>query len=131
MTLTTQPQTSQPWDNWEDYAAGLYGRSFRPGAILDSVRLLSSADEFAETAREMIRAWPGAAAHNLRLLRTGCRAWVGQSSCCYHHGATAIETAAAWGRLSNVTQDRANKIAASAAAEYMMGGLRAETLFDG
>ena len=40
MTLTTQLPAIQPWDNWEDYAAGMYGRTSRPGAIFDSVRLL-------------------------------------------------------------------------------------------
>ena len=124
--------TTQPWDSWEDYAAGLYRhRPCTRGVwVQESVKLLSAADEFGEVAREMIHAWPNAAAHNLNLnLRAGRQAWIGQATCCYHHGATAEETAAAWGRLSNRTQSRANRIAATVADEYLNGGHRAETLF--
>ena len=125
MTLTTQP-----WDEWEDFAAGLYGRGVpRYGMTLDSVRLLSDADEFNETAREMIRAWPQSAAHNLNL-PSGRRAWIGQASCCYHHGATASETATAWGLLPNLTQRRANEVADAIADDYLNRGWPgAETLF--
>lgn len=122
--------TIRPWDSWEDYAAGLYGRTTRGiGPVLDSVKLLSRGGEFAETAREMLREWPHAAAHNLNL-PTGRRAWIGQAACCYHHGATAAETCAAWGRLPNEVQRRANEIADTVIGEYLNGGwYGAETLF--
>jgi hypothetical protein len=126
MTLTTRP-----WDKWEDYAAGMYQHRLRfsLGPVMASVKLLATPDEFAETAREMIRAWPYAAAHNLNL-PSGRRAWIGQASCCYHHDATAEETRSAWGRLPNETQRRANEVASAVIDEYLSGGqYGAETLF--
>lgn len=127
MTLTM----TRPWDSWEDYAAGLYQHRLAPGRVQDSVRLLSDAAGFEEAAWEMVCAWPNAADHNLYLLTTGRQAWIGQATCCYHHGATAEETRAAWGQLSNETQDRANKVASAIADEYLSGGRwnNAETLF--
>jgi len=128
MTLTIQP-----WDKWEDYAAGLYRHrpSTRGIWVQESVKLLSAADVFGEVAREMVSAWPHAAAHNLNL-PSGRRAWIGQASCCYHHGATAEETAQAWGRLSNRTQIRANRVASAVIDEYLNGGRHgAEALFAG
>jgi hypothetical protein len=123
--------TTPPWDDWEDFKAGLYEHRFSPVQVYESVQLLSDPDEFAETAREMIREWPRAAAYNLGL-PSGRRAWVGQAACCYHHDATREETTYAWGRLSNGVQRRANKIAATLIDEYLSGRLAsAETLFDG
>jgi hypothetical protein len=120
-----------PWSNWEDYAAGLYEHRFYMGQVQASVKLLSDPDEFAAAAREMVREWPHAADHNLHL-PSGRRAWIGQAACCYHHGATAEETAGAWGRLSNQVQRRANAIASIIAKDYLDGrGPGAETLFDG
>jgi hypothetical protein len=120
-----------PWSNWEDYKAGLYEHRFYMGQVQASVKLLSDPDQFAEAAREMVREWPHAAAHNLNL-PSGRRAWIGQATCCYHHGATASETASAWGRLSNEAQRRANKIASAVTDDYLSGRRQpgAQTLFD-
>ena len=122
--------TTRPWDDWEDYTAGLYQHwiPLRAGMVQDSVRLLSDPDRFAETAREMIRAWPAATRHNLGL-PSGRRSWIGQAACCYCHGATSEETACAWGRLANQTQARANKVADMVASEYMGGRSGAQALF--
>ena len=126
MTLTT----IRPWDNWEDYAAGLYQHRLIPGRVQESVRLLSDPARFEEAGWEMICAWPNAAEHNL-YLRSSRRSWIGQATCCYHHGATMEETCAAWGQLANETQNRANRIADAIADEYLRGGRAgAETLFD-
>lgn len=128
MTLTM----TRPWDDWEDYAAGMYQSHLVAGRVQESVRLLSDPDRFEKAAWEMVRAWPHAADHNLYLLETGRRAWIGQATCCHHHGATAEETRAAWGRLSNETQNRANAVATAIVDEYLRGGRwnSAETLFD-
>jgi hypothetical protein len=101
------------WTEWEDWRAGLYttGVTTRRDAVASSVTLLSDSDGFLETAREMVREWPNAATHNLCLLATGRRAWVGQAACCYSHAATSSETREAWGRLSNAQQQAANNVA--------------------
>jgi hypothetical protein len=122
--------TTRPWDDWEDYTAGLYQHVLpvRAGKVQDSIRLLSDQDRFAEAAREMIREWPTAARHNLNL-PSGRRSWIGQAACCYSHGATSEETACAWGHLSNRVQRRANQIADAVASEYREGRSGAQALF--
>lgn len=119
------------WVTWEDWQAGLYSSITEPDDrnVQSSVALLSDPDQFLEVAREMAREWPNAAIHNVRHLWTGRRAWVGQASCMYAHGAVAIETRIGWGRMTNGAQ-----VAANAAADIAIGDIRrgwqgAETLF--
>ena len=123
--------TTQLWNEWEDYQAGLYRSqgAIRPEKFVASLSLLSDGEQFSEVAREMIREWPVAAAHNLAL-PSGKRAWIGQAACCYAHGATGDETRYAWGRLSNQVQIAANRVADTVADEYARGWPRAQTLFD-
>lgn len=125
--------TTPSWNDWEDFQAGLYAlTSVRPDVVASSVDLLARPDEFLEVAREMVREWANAAEHNIVHLWTGRRAWIGQASCCYAHGATAAETREAWGKLSNQDQRAANEVADDVADRFrkeVMDG--AETLFDG
>lgn len=124
--------TGEPIASWEDWRAGLYAHITEPDmrTVESSVRLLTDPDQFLEVAREMIRAWPNAAEHNVRSLWTGRRAWVGQASCLYAHGATSIETRIAWGQMDNSQQRQANRAADVAIAEYKRGWKGAEALFD-
>ncbi len=124
--------TLNPWDEWEDYQAGLYEkRPVDESKITDSVELLSNPDEFYEVAREMIREWDNSARQNLYLSVTGRQAWVGQASCCYHHGATAEETRQAWGKMSSSAQFMADGAANRAINEYLKWSEYGETLFGG
>lgn len=118
-----------PWNDWEDWQNGLYAtRPIRVSKSWESIRLLSDPDEFREVAREMVLSWPVSARQNLKHLWSGRRAWIGQASCCYHHGATSMETRAAWAALDNSVQARANDIAADVILDYERGW-DAETLF--
>ena len=117
-----------PWDDWDDYLAGLYEkRPIEDSKVASSVALLSDPDQFFEVAREMVREWESAAKQNLVHIITGQQAWIGQASCCYAHGATSEETRTAWGLLSNSVQDQANSVA-NAVIEGFLEGTR-ETLF--
>ena len=45
----------QPWNDWEDYLAGLYeNRPVREEMVQSSVTLLSDSDQFYEVALEML-----------------------------------------------------------------------------
>lgn len=107
-----------PWFGWEDYAAGMYEPLVVEAATVDSVRLLTDESLFAETAAEMLRAWPLAARHNLLVFPSGHNAWIGQASACYGHGATGATTRVAWGRLTNSSQRVANGVATDVCATW-------------
>lgn len=118
-----------PYDEWEDYKNGMYALSLDVDRAALALGLLRCPDEFRETAREMLRAWPVAAQHNLGNLWTGRRAWVGQASCCYAFGATSADTRSAWGCMTNAEQRAANSAADAVIAERRMGVANAQTLF--
>ena len=96
---------------WEDYLAGMYAMDWDYDRQVEAAALLADPDQFYEVATEMLREWPNAARHNLHYLWSGRNAWIGQASCCYSLGATAADTRAAWGTLSNVQQNTANAVA--------------------
>lgn len=110
-----------PWAAWEDWRAGLYEPAFTPEHVVESVALLLDAERFREAAREMIREWPMATAHNLGALKTGRNAWIGQASCCYSHAAPAAATREAWGQLSGGAQIAANCVAKVVREEWEVG----------
>lgn len=99
------------WHSWEDWQNGLYSPTITDEHIADSARLLADPDQFLEVAREMVREWPNAAVHNLKHMWTGRRAWIGQASCLYAHGATSASTRLAWGHLTSPQQRAANTVA--------------------
>lgn len=100
-----------PWAEWEDFQAGMYAPEFTPEHVQAAAALLSDPDEFFEVAREMVRAWPAAAHHNLDKLWTGRNAWVGQASCLYAYNCPSAATRLAWGTLTLEQQRTANRIA--------------------
>ena len=118
------------WDDWEDYNEGMYERrAIRESMVVLSVDLLSDPDQFLEVGAEMVRVWGNAARQNLVNISTGKQAWIGQASCCYAHGATAEETKAAWGRMSNWSQVGANRVADVIEGVFLRGRNDAKTLF--
>jgi hypothetical protein len=101
------------WHRWEDFINGLYDSGLDPERQALSAALLRDPEQFRETAREMLRAWPVAARHNLRSMLTSRNAWLGQATCCYAHKATSADTRQAWGMLTNAEQRSANDVAAN------------------
>tara|TARA_R110000868_G_scaffold92651_1_gene257004 strand:- start:1278 stop:1646 length:369 start_codon:yes stop_codon:yes gene_type:complete len=118
-----------PWESWEDWLAGLYKSRLDAEKVIEAQTLLSSAEQFDEAAREMIRMWPIAALHNLGHLKTGHRSWLGQATACYSVGATSLETRQAWGELSNNAQCAANLVATIIRDDWRKVALNGETLF--
>ena len=103
------------WHNhnkWEDYHAGLYDSgNNREEMVKSSYDLLSSPYRlFVEMVRVSIE-WPHCAEFNLSNQSANRRAWLGWSSCCYHHGATDEETRKAWNMLNKEQKEKANGVA--------------------
>lgn len=118
---------TRAWERWEDYAAGMFSDGNDPDTIAEAAALLSDPDAFADAASEMLRSWPEAAYHNLRLIPTGQLAWIGHATCCYALGAKRAETCTAWGFLSTSQQFVANEVAKSCRSTWE--ARLAETLF--
>jgi hypothetical protein len=118
------------WDYWEDYRAGMYRSDMDPWRSALSEALLGDPDHFYEVAREMIREWPNSAHHNLVNMWSGRNAWLGQAACCYAHGATAADTKAAWGLLTNDQQRAANAVARTVQEQWERGKHDAQTVLD-
>lgn len=100
-----------PWDEWEDFTAGLYSEGIHHDQIPTAADLLRDPDQFREAAIEMLRHWPESARHNLAAMWSGRNAWLGQATCCYVHGINSATTRQAWGTLTNEEQRQANAVA--------------------
>jgi hypothetical protein len=100
-----------PFDSWEDFAAGMYRQRLDAEHISLAEQLLRDCEAFREAATEMVREWPTSARQNLDHMWSGRNAWLGQATCCYSVGATSAETRAAWGLMDNGAQRSANEVA--------------------
>ena len=71
--------------------------------INKSIELLSDSDMFLEVCKKVVKDWPVSTAVNLTNLSCNRRAWLGQASCCFNHGATELITRELWGvNMENV-----------------------------
>lgn len=118
-----------PWHSWEDYRHGLYVVAYNWEDVTNSVALLSDPDQFREVALEMVREWPVAAHQNLLHMWSGRKAWIGQASCLYAHGAPGAATREAWGMLSDPQRRVANRTAEAVRERWAKGVQDAEALF--
>lgn len=110
-----------PYWEWEDYANGMYeipttGDMNRLSGLAAS--MLSDAGWFGATARQVIQAWPVAAAVNLTSRSGNRRAWVGQASCSFGLRVPELATRAAWKTLTQDIREVANDVADEVISEY-------------
>ena len=102
----------RPWQEWEDVPAGMWtDRPVEPLQVEGSRAVLSHAAGFEALACRMIAEWPVSACAHLSDRRRGRRAWVGQATCCWSHGATRWETIEAWMAMPRALRDAANDAA--------------------
>jgi hypothetical protein len=104
-------RTFAPYDQWEDYRAGMFLERVDDGAVRECRRLLSDHEQCEAAMQRVVRKWPVASAVNLT--NNGCnrRAWLGQAACCLACGATAVATKRAWWQMTDAARTVANKIA--------------------
>ena len=110
-----------PYVDWEDYKHGMY----KTGILKDinvrkSGELLSNSRLFREASEGMLKKWKVSARENLTDAGRNRRAWIGQATCCFKHGATEQETKLAWKRLSEKQQDNANNVADRVILEWVI-----------
>jgi len=120
---------SRPWEQWEDYKAGLYQPHYTFGDIENSRQLLSEPDRFSDAATEMVGEWPNAAIQNLSNMWSGRNAWVGQATCLYVHGSPAAATRDAWSSMTEQAHINANRAAVQVRTVWERRRDGGETLF--
>lgn len=118
-----------PYTEWEDWRNGMWRQCVAVTEEMERAAfILSQPAIFSNAAREMLRAWPAAAEHNLTNLEQNRRAWIGQATCCHRASVSESATRFAWWTLSPEARDAANAV-----ADHVIAGWEAArdlTLFD-
>ena len=111
-----------PYDQWEDWAHGMYRSTVDPAAvepcIANAISLLASQAELVEVMRDVIEMWPIAASQNLSHLESNRRAWLGQAACELRHDVPSFLTKKAWWELTSTQRRRANIAADTVIQEW-------------
>lgn len=110
LELFRRGRVFEPYQRWEDHAAGLFGGRLSDDFVAASQALLAG-PECLTAMRCVLEAWPVATAVNLTNTGLNRRAWVGQAACCFQVGSTAAETKRAWWQLSESQRAAANACA--------------------
>lgn len=99
------------YKNWEANKAGLYLLGINEMDVLLSIELLRDKKRFEEIAKKVSKKWVISMKVNMTITSRNKQAWIGQSACCYNHGANEDSTKEAWNRLTDHERDEANKVA--------------------
>lgn len=100
-----------PYDQWEDYRAGMFDARITDEAVHQCKTLFRERSRCSLAMRRVIDAWPVASEVNLSNHSCNRRAWLGQAACCLACGATASATKRAWWQLSDMVRMQANSSA--------------------
>jgi hypothetical protein len=111
MLFGSRGRTFAPYQQWEDYKAGMFGGRFDEARSDSAGALLADPPRCLLAMSRVVREWPVAASVNLTNTGLNRRAWVGQSACCLAVGATANETKRAWWQLTDTQRAAANACA--------------------
>lgn len=112
-------RVAHPYTRWEDYRAGMYGKSETPGEHRDDAyELLTDPAAFASALAGMLQAWPDAAENWLSRPGAKSRSWLGAAACMWRHKAPQHCTRDAWWLLTEDQQARANQVADAARAGW-------------
>lgn len=116
------------YTKWEDFKNGLFNTScdFYDEKLNFSIELLSDQEAFYEAGIKMCSEWEYSSEQNLTDSSMNRRAWIGQATCCYNHGAPDYVTKDAWWKLSEdvrtLANETADKIIANWNSNHIMKG---------
>jgi hypothetical protein len=110
-----------PYQQWEDYRAGMFSGRQSDSGMDASVQLLSRVERCRPAMLRVVREWPVATAVNLTNPALNQKAWLGQAACCLSVGSSADETKRAWWSLTEAERLRANACAYEVIAEWQNG----------
>jgi hypothetical protein len=100
-----------PYQEWEDYRAGMYSGRLSDAFVALSADVLASDEKCRPAMAHVVRSWPVATAVNLTNTAMNQRAWIGQAACCLAVGSSADETKRAWWQLAEDERVKANAYA--------------------
>lgn len=94
-----------------------------------SADLMRCPEEFKESMREAVKAWPYSAEHNLTCISLNRIAWLGHAGCCIATNSPEDLTRLGWHTLNQTEQDDANRVAGEVLKEWETEYLTKGTLF--
>jgi hypothetical protein len=108
-------------DLWEDFKNGLYSMHT---PLISNVRrsfdLLSSPADFKQSIKNMFDDWEYCIIHNLTNSMQNRKAYIGQATCNFNHGASILETTTAWNKMSLSQKQTANSVAKEMIIQYLV-----------
>ena len=109
------------YKKWEDYNNGLFYDSCSDYEYKknESIAILSSEDDFYNTACRLFVDWPICTEVNLTNVGHNRLAWIGQASCCFNHQAPDFVTIDAWREMSESLRRNANSTAENVLQDWL------------
>lgn len=118
-----------PYDQWEDYEAGMFDASPTPKLHTDlAYALLADPPSLLASMSGAVTAWPRAAEHNLTNIGSNRRAWLGAAGCFLACRSPEHTTRDAWWQLTIAQQREANAAADRVIAEWEVMRSGAQTI---
>jgi hypothetical protein len=111
-------RTFAPYDQWEDYRAGMFDSRMTDTDVAACRALLKDSEQCRLAMVRVILEWPVATAVNLTNSGANRRAWLGQAACCLASGGTSSATKRAWWQLNDGQRTAANAIADEVIAQW-------------
>lgn len=97
--------------NWEDWQNGMY-RDVEKGEFEKYVKLaIDCLRNPKESMLSVINEWHHSSYENLSDYTSNRKSWLGQAACCYQYKVPEQCTRHAWGLLTDLERQNANKIA--------------------
>jgi len=129
--MTKIKQEFHHYTKWEDFNNGLFDSvcARYDEKMKMSADLLSDQEQFFSVGVEMCKEWEYASEQNLTDTSMNRRAWLGQATCCFNHGAPDYATKDAWWTLSEKTRKEANATADKILADWQSKQVMKDSLW--
>lgn len=97
---------------WEDFHAGMWGRSDdEEGDLHAAIQFTGDAERYGEAMRQVIKAWPRTMLHNLTNPSMNKRAFLGHCAVCYAIQIPEYIVRRAWKELTDEQRTAADAVA--------------------
>lgn len=119
--MTKIDRVYHSYDKWECYHSGMYETTCfmdERALIQDCVSTLSCQNWLWECMTFVSHNWLKSSEHHLSNTHRNRQAYLGQSACCWLHGAPEYVTKKAWNELSKEIQIEANRTADSVLRDW-------------
>lgn len=101
-----------PYHEWEDYKNGMWNKELPDNEkklLKEAIAFTGDKDLYGSWMLRVIKEWPVSCEHNLTNTSINRRAWVGHAACSLAFKCPEYITREAWGFLTDVQREEANK----------------------